>query len=73
MGTSASYGTPAGGEWRGVKRQVTAVLSGRNTSASPSSIVGRTTSASGGLSFGGGGEGGATGGTGRVRVAERAE
>ena len=67
MGTSASYGTPAGGEWRSVKRQVTALLSGGNTSASPASIVGGTTSASGGLSFGGGGGGGGgTGGSGGV-------
>lgn len=73
MGTSASYSTPAGGEWTSVKRQVSAVLSGGNTSASPGSIVGGATSASGGLSFGGGGGGGGgtggSGGGGRGRIA----
>lgn len=67
MGTSASYGTPSGGEWTSVKRQITATLGGGNTSATPGSIVGGTTSASGGLSFGGG-SGGATA-TGRSRIA----
>jgi hypothetical protein len=64
MGTSASYGTPAGGDWSGVKRDVTAVLGGGNTSASAATIVGGTTSASRGLSFGGGGGGGGVGGGG---------
>ena len=68
MGTSASYGTPAGGEWTSVKRQITATLGGGNTSATPAGIVGGTTSASGGLSFAGGG-GGSAAATGRNRIA----
>lgn len=55
MGTSASYGTPSGGEWTRVKRQITATLGGGNTSATPGSIIGGTISASGGLSYAGGG------------------
>ena len=67
MGTSASYGTPSGGEWTSVKRQISATLGGGNTSATPGSIVGGTTSASGGLSFAGGGGGAAaTGGRNRI-------
>lgn len=68
MGTSASYGTPAGGEWTSVKRQITATLGGGNTSATPASIVGGTTSASGGLSFAGG-RGGTAAANGRNRIA----
>jgi hypothetical protein len=66
MGTSASYGTPSGGEWTSVKRQISATLRGGNTSATPGSIVGGTTSASGGLSFAGGGGAAATGSRNRI-------
>lgn len=69
MGTSASYGTPSGGAWTSVKRQITATLGGGNTSATPGSIVGSTTSASGGLSYGGGGGGGGGAAAGRTRIA----
>jgi hypothetical protein len=69
MGTSASYGTPTGGEWTSVKGQITRVLGGGNTSASPGTIVGGTASASGGLSFSGGGGGGGGSSAGRGRVA----
>jgi hypothetical protein len=68
MGTSSSYGTPSGGEWSSVKRQITATLGGGNTSATPAGIVGGTTSASGGLSFASSG-GGAAAGAGRSRIA----
>ena len=71
MGTSASYSTPAGGQWSSVKRQVAAVLSGGSTSATAATIAGRTTAASGGLSFqrDGGGGGGGGGGVTRNRIA----
>lgn len=72
MGTSASYGTPTGGEWTGVKRQITASLGGGGQSATPGRIVGGVTSASGGLSYrsGAGGSGGSrTGAAGRARIA----
>ncbi|HEX6097890.1 MAG TPA: hypothetical protein VF432_16305 [Thermoanaerobaculia bacterium] len=68
MGTSASYGTPSGGEWSSVKRQITATLGGGNTAATPATIVGGTTSASGGLSYAGG-AGGAAATSGRNRIA----
>lgn len=71
MGTSASFTTPAGGEWTAVKRRITSHLGGGN--ATPSSIVGGAASASGGFSFGGGiggGTGGRSGaGSGRGRIA----
>lgn len=70
MGTSASFTTPAGGEWTAVKRRITSHLGGGK--ATPSSIVGGTASASGGFSFGGGGSGGGTGyrsGAGGGRIA----
>src|SRR6266498_3788176 len=60
MGTSASFTTPAGGEWSAVKRRITSHLKGGN--AAPSSIVGGTASASGGFSFGGGSGHGSGGG-----------
>lgn len=67
MGTSESYGTPSGGEWSSVKRQITATLGGGNMSATPASILGGTTSASGGLSFAGSG---AAATSGRNRIAD---
>jgi hypothetical protein len=59
MGTSASFGTPAGGQWSTVKREISSYLGG-GTSTTPSAIAGGAVAAAGGLSFmGGGGNAGA--------------
>ncbi len=69
MGTSASLGTPAGGEWTTVKRGITSYLGG-SASSTPAAIAGGTVAAAGGLSFGGGGGArGGVAGAGRGRIA----
>ena len=79
MGTSKSMPTPTGGSWSGVKRQVSAYLSG-GSGITPQNVVASTIAAAGGLALrspggipssgaGGGGVGGGGGSGGTKKLA----
>lgn len=83
MGTSRSLGTPAGGKWTDLKREITGYLGG-NVAVTPARILGSTVAAAGGLAVplassgsgdtkgGGGGRGGAETATARRAISSAA-